>query len=158
MSQAITEEGLSIKRGVISAGANKMIEMIKNKEIDEQECPVKHRFSKGCYIREIFMPKGTLIVGKIHATEHFNILLTGSVTVATAEGVKNISAPYTFISLAGTQKVVAIHEDCIWQTVHVTNSTDLKEIEKEVIVDDYDDLSVDGLLNKCKEGLLCHGD
>lgn len=158
MTQAMTEDGLSINREVISAGANKMIEMIKNKEIEEQECPVKHRFSKGCYIREIFMPKGTLIVGKIHATEHFNILLTGRVTVATAEGVEEIVAPYTFISLAGTQKVVAIHEDCLWQTVHVTNSTDLDEIEKEVIVDDYDNLSVDGLLNKCKEGLLCRGD
>ena len=133
MTQAITEDGLSVNRGVISAGANKMIEMIKNKEIEEHECPVKHRFSKGCYIREIFMPKGTLIVGKIHATEHFNILLTGRVTVATAEGVEEIVAPHTFISLAGTQKVVAIHEDCLWQTVHVTNSTDLDIIEEEFI-------------------------
>ena len=94
------------------------------------------------------MPKGTPIIGKIHATEHFNILLTGRVTVLTAEGVEEITAPHTFISKAGVQKVVYIHEDCIWQTVHVTDKTDLEEIEKEVICEDYDHLLIDGLLSQ----------
>ena len=94
------------------------------------------------------MTAGTRIIGKIHATEHFNILLKGRVTVITAEGAEVIQAPYTFISKAGVQKVVDIHEDCIWQTVHVTNETDLSKIEKQVIVEEYDQLMIDGLLSQ----------
>ena len=116
----------------------------------QQECPVTHRFSPGCYLREIFMPKGTLIIGKIHATEHFNIILQGEVTVYTATSKERFKAPHTFVSLAGTQKAVYIHEDCIWQTVHVTDKTDLEEIEKEVIVESYDQLAEDGLLNQIR--------
>ena len=104
------------------------------------------------------MLKGTRIIGKIHATEHFNILLTGAVTVITAEGSEDITAPYTFVSKAGVQKIVVIHEDCVWQTVHVTDKTDLDEIEKEVIVEDYSDLLTDGLISSGKGVLLCHGD
>lgn len=145
-------------RDTIQSTAKLLQEKIDCGELQSQECPVTHRFTDGCYLREIFMPKGTRIIGKIHATEHFNILLTGVVTVITAEGSTEIVAPYTFISKAGTQKIVVIHEDCIWQTVHITNKTDLKEIEKEVIVEDYSDLLTDGLISSGKGVLLCHGD
>jgi hypothetical protein len=145
---------ITSNRDVISLAAKELLGMVDSGEIESQECPVTHRFASGCYLREIFMPKGTIIIGKIHATEHFNVLLKGDVTVITAEGSERIKAPHTFVSLAGTQKVVAIHEDCIWQTLHVTNSTDLEEIEKEVISIDYDGLAIDGLLNKYIEESL----
>jgi len=147
LNNAITNT-ITSNRNSITEAAKELIHMVKHGEIESQDCPVTHRFTKGCYLREIFMPKGTVIIGKIHATEHFNVLLKGDVTVLTAEGSERIKAPYTFTSLAGVQKVVVIHEDCTWQTIHVTNSTDLEEIEKEVIVDSYDELTIDGLLNK----------
>ena len=128
--------------------ANIMLEKIEAGELMGQDCPVVHRFTPGCYLREIFMTKGTRIIGKIHATEHFNIILKGKVTVLTAEGREDFEAPHTFISKAGVQKIVVIHEDCLWQTVHVTDKTDLEEIEKEVIVECYDQLLVDGLLSQ----------
>lgn len=144
-------EAITFNRGMIQAAANQMVKMISDGEMKEADCPVTHRFSQGLYLREIFMPKGTRIIGKIHATEHFNVLLTGKVTVITAEGREEITAPHTFISKAGVQKVVIIHEDCQWQTLHVTDKTDLVEIEKDVIVESYDQLIVDGLLNQSKE-------
>lgn len=140
----LTIDSISKKRESIGELAKQILDM------EQQECPVTHRFSDGCYLREIFMPKDTLIVGKIHATEHFNVILTGEVTVVTAEWVKRFKAPHTFISGAGVQKVVYIHEDCQWQTLHVTDKTDLKEIEEEVIVERYDDLLIDDLMNKAK--------
>ena len=129
-------------RKIIQDAAESLKAMISSGELKEAECPVVHRFSDGIYLREIFMPKGTRIIGKIHATEHFNVLLTGNVTVITAEGIEHIEAPYTFISKAGIQKVVIIHEDCTWQTLHVTDKTDLKEIEDELIAKDYIELEV----------------
>jgi len=143
-------DSITHNRNVIQSTANKMVEMIKDGRLEEADCPVTHRFSDGIYLREIFMPKGTRIIGKIHATEHFNVLLSGKVTVITAEGEEYIEAPHTFISKAGVQKVVIIHEDCIWQTLHVTNKTNLDEIEKDVIVESYDQLLVDGLLDDIK--------
>ena len=145
-------------RSVITNSAKDLLRQIELGELKAQECPVTHRFTKGCYLREIFMPAGTRIIGKIHATEHFNVLLTGSVTVVTAEGVEDIIAPYTFVSKAGVQKVVVVHEDCIWQTIHITDKTDLKEIESEVIVENYDQLLIDGLLSQGEGVLLCRGD
>lgn len=144
-NNSLTINGIHSKRESIASLAS----TLATKE--QVDCPVTHRFANGCYLREIFMPKGTVIVGKIHATEHFNVILTGEVTVATAEWVKRFKAPHTFISGAGIQKVVYIHEDCKWQTLHVTDKTDLDEIEKDVIVESYDKLEIDYLLNKCEE-------
>ncbi len=143
-------DDIAVNRALITETANRMMQAITDGDLTTHECPVKHMFSPGLYLREIFMPKGTRIVGKIHATEHFNIVLTGKCTVITAESVEEITAPYTFISKAGTQKIVIVHEDCIWQTTHVTDSTDLEEIEKQVIVESYDNLLEDGLLKNLK--------
>ena len=133
---------------------NALQSKIDSGELMGQDCPVVHRFADGCYLREIFMPQGARVIGKIHATEHFNILLTGRVTVITAEGSQEITAPYTFVSKSGVQKVVIIHEDCLWQTVHVTDKTNIDEIDEEIIVEDYDQLLNDGLLSQGKGVLL----
>ena len=140
-------QDITKNRDAIQSMALSLKDKISTGELQSQDCPVKHRFAKGCYLREILMPAGTRIIGKIHATEHFNILLTGKVTVITAEGSEYIEAPFTFVSKAGVQKVVIIHEDCLWQTLHVTDKTELDEIEKEVIVESYDQLLIDGLLS-----------
>lgn len=145
---------IKANRDIIQDTAKRMIEMIESGEFQSQDCPVTHRFSDGLYLREILMPKGTRIIGKIHATEHFNVILTGSCTVITAEGIEEFKAPHTFISKAGVQKVVVVHEDCQWQTLHVTDKTDLKEIEDDVIAESYDELINDGLLENLQRGLL----
>ncbi|MEE8115323.1 MAG: hypothetical protein V3T23_13340 [Nitrososphaerales archaeon] len=137
--------------GSITKQREKITQLVEAmKTLPQTECPVVHRFAPGCYLREIFMPKDTYVIGKIHATEHFNILLKGEVTVITADSHERYKAPHTFVSEAGVQKVVYMHEDCMWQTLHVTDKTDLKEIEEDVIVESYDQLEIDGLLDKAK--------
>ena len=111
-------------------------------------CPVKHRFAKGCYCREILIPKGVKIIGKIHATEHCNTIVQGECLVITTTEEKRIKAPYTWVTKAGEQKAVLALSDVIWQTYHVTESTDLEEIEKEVIVESFEDLHEDILLGE----------
>ena len=93
-------------------------------EMPQIEPPVKHNFSKGVYAREIFMPKDSLVVGKIHKTRHLNIISTGSCTVITPTRKLFIQAPFTFESLEGEQKVVYMHEDVVWTTIHLTDETD----------------------------------
>lgn len=121
------------------------------KDLPQVEMPLTHLFCDGIYIREIFMPAGTLVIGEIHKTEHFNVLLSGEVTIFTIEGVERVSAPHRFISQPGIQKVLLIHVDCIWQTVHATESKNVPEIEKTLISETYDDLINDELMKKALE-------
>jgi hypothetical protein len=107
---------------------------------DNEMCPLKHTFAPGVYVREIFIPAGTLIVGKIHKHEHPNFLMSGEVSVLTEEGPKRLKGPLSMISPAGTKRVVYAHTDTVWITVHITNSTDLQQIEEEIIAKTYAEL------------------
>lgn len=121
---------------------------------DNDMCPLRHSFANGIYVREIFIPKGAILTGKIHKHEHPNFLLKGSVTVFTENGgVEHLKAPLSMISPAGTKRVVYANTDVIWVTCHnVGNETDLKVIEKEVIAESYEEL--DTLQWANKTGLL----
>jgi len=82
-------------------------------------CLTTHRFTDGMYIREIFMPAGSLITSKIHKTEHPYIVSFGKVAVSIdSEDWNEITAPYTGITKPGTRRVLYIIEDCIWTTFH----------------------------------------
>lgn len=105
-------------------------EMAKLPQIDIE--PV-HHFSDGIYAREIFIPKGTLLTGKIHATEHLNIVSKGDISVMTDEGIKRIKAPATLVARAGMKRVGYAHEDTVWTTIHGTHETDLARLEAELI-------------------------
>jgi len=107
---------------------------------EQVECPLRHSFADGCYIREIFIPADTIVVGKIHRHSHYNHLTQGEVTVFTKDGLQHFKAPYSMISTAGTKRAVYTHTDTIWTTVHVTDKTDLEEIEHEIICTDYEEL------------------
>jgi len=108
---------------------------------DTDNCPLKHSFADGMYVREIFIPKGMLLVGKIHRHSHPNFLLKGEVSVVTESGgVERLKAPLSMVSPAGTKRVVYAHEDTTWVTVHVTEEKDLEKIEEQVIAKTYDEL------------------
>lgn len=126
-------------RNSITALANLMLSMPKEEMIDVDSM-TSHHFAPGVYAREYFIPKDSLVVGKIHKTEHFNIVCKGKVKVSTEDGATVIEGPCVFVSKAGVQKAVLALEDTTWITIHVTESTDVDEIEKEVIAKDYAEL------------------
>lgn len=100
--------------------------------LPQVECPVDHFFASGVYVRQMTAPAGTLIVGHEHKTEHVCILLKGSMTIATPEGVKTVSAPLTFIAPPG-RKVAVVLEDIVFQNIHATEERDLDKIEAQII-------------------------
>ena len=104
------------------------------------DCPLKHHFAPGQYAREILLPKGSLVIGKIHKHAHINVVSKGRVSVMTEYGRMDIEAPCTFVSQVGTKRAVYAHEDTIWTTVHVTDETDLLKIEDEIIAKTYDEV------------------
>lgn len=117
-------------------------------QFPQVECKVKHHFSGDSYAREILLPAGSLVIGKIHRHAHVNVISQGECVVLTEEGVKKMSAPMTFISMPGTKRVVYSYTDVVWTTVHVTNDTDLEKIEADIIAPTYNDLDVTLLAEK----------
>ena len=116
------------------------------------DVPVDHHFAPGVYMRQMNAKAGTLVVSKMHRTEHMNILLTGSLTVATENGIELLKAPLVIKSMPGTKRIGYFHEDSSWITVHPTQTTDLDLIEQQVIVpDDEIDQFLASLPNQCKE-------
>ena len=105
--------------------------------------PLVHKFVPGMYIREITMPPGHLIVSKIHKIEHPYFVLKGDVSVLTEDGVVRIKAPYSGITKAGTKRVLYIHEETVWTTIHKTDETEMDKIEEEIIAKNFNDLELD---------------
>lgn len=99
------------------------------------EMPVRHHFAPGLYLREIFMPAGTLVVGKMHRTCHYNIITQGVVKLLSNDGtITEHRAGDVFLSNPGVKKVLYIVEDTRWLTPHPTNKTDMIDLEAELIV------------------------
>ena len=114
---------------------------LSQKELHEKN-PVKHSFADGCYIREIFNPAGELLVTKIHKKEHPFFLMKGKMSILTEDGVKHVQAPHHGITKPGTKRIIYTHTDCVFVTVHATDKTDVDEIEKEVIANDFNDPAI----------------
>lgn len=104
----------------------------------DADCPVKHHFAPGLYAREILIPAGFVIVGKIHRHAHINTISKGRVVVATEFGTQELVAPCTFVSQPGTKRAVVAQEDTIWTTYHPTEETDLAKIEAHVIAPTFE--------------------
>ena len=105
-------------------------------KLPQIEAPVKHNFAEGVYIRELFIPKDSLIIGKRHRYETCNILLKGELSIYMGPDipVKRMKAPCIFNSKPGTKKMAYSHEDTIFINVHPTNERDLEKIEDEFII------------------------
>jgi quercetin dioxygenase-like cupin family protein len=151
MNQTVTHNGYATIKGFSDNRTIKQSKKNRNDIIDlenemltmEQtldQFPLTHHFAPGVYAREMFLPAGHTIVGKIHKHAHLNIVSKGSVILSTEEGSKKLNAPCVFTSYAGTKRAVYIKEDAIWITIHVTDKTDLKEIEAELIAASFGDL------------------
>lgn len=108
--------------------------------LPEVDMPLQHVFAPGAYARTIFIPAGSVIVGKIHKHQHLNILSMGHVTVFTeGGGEEDLHGPLTMVSPPGTKRAVLAHTDTVWTTIHLTNETDLDKIEEHVIAKTYEE-------------------
>ena len=104
----------------------------------QMEIDPTHYFADGLYAREIFIPKGTILTGKIHRTEHLNIISKGDISVMTEHGIKRIKAPCTMVSKPGTKRVGYAHEDTVWTTIHASAERDLDKLEVLLIAPTYE--------------------
>ena len=119
----------------------------------DDACPLTHTFGDGVYIRQITMPANTVVVSEIHTTNHPYFVIKGKVSVLTEDGTVCIKAPYWGMTKAGTKRVLRIHEETVWITVHATEETDPVKIREQITVKNYNALP-DNLKNEIEGEVL----
>lgn len=123
------------------------------------DCPLKHTFVPGMYIREIFMPASelplmTIVTSAVHNTEHPYFILKGKVAVFSENfGEQILEAGFHGITTPNTRRVLRIIEDTIWVTCHPTdiipenNSEEAIEEAVKKILDNIIDKKINPIIN-----------
>jgi hypothetical protein len=108
--------------------------------------PLRHILTDGLYTRIIFMPKGSVVVGMKHKTNHPYFIMQGEAEVlkATEDGWEiegRLTAGYIGITTKGTQRYLRIIEDVVWAAV-VANPDNLEnpdEIAETIMIEQDED-------------------
>lgn len=93
------------------------------------DCPLRHIFGPGLYIREVTLPKNAWALGAWQNYAQMNIMIAGQVQMFNDDGTTAIlTAPMTFVGPPG-RKLGFVIEECVWQNVYATNETDIEKLE-----------------------------
>lgn len=137
----------------------KRIEQLERAMLEHPQVEIepRHIMADGLYAREITIPRGVLMTGKIHKRGHLNFISKGAITVLTEDGIEFLKAPAVIRSRPGTKRVGFAHEETVWTTVHATNETDLEKIEEELVTMSYEDVALleDAIFTEEIEGAIC---
>jgi quercetin dioxygenase-like cupin family protein len=102
----------------------------------QYEPPTEHVFHGGMYCRQVWRPAGCLIVGKVHKKEHFYMIVSGTITVTTDDGVQTLTGPMLLCSKPGTKRAVYANTDALCMTFHRVDSDTVEAVESELVEDD----------------------
>jgi hypothetical protein len=124
--------------------------MLSMDESERVECPLTHRFTPGLYCRELVVPADTIVMGKIHKKEHICIA-NGDFEYVTEEGSERVTGFRVFITKPGIKRLVKTYTDTTFITFHPTETTDVDELEQELVAltyEDYDNYLINNTNNK----------
>jgi hypothetical protein len=90
------------------------------------DCPIRHYFAPGVYLREMSIPAATYVSGVEHTTENLIVVSMGRLQIITESGTREVAAGETMTCLPGTRNAVVALEDSRWINVFAnpTNETD----------------------------------
>lgn len=97
-----------------------------------------HKFCPGLYVREIYVPAGFVVVGKMHTGYSFFMIVQGEATVWTTMGMKRVKAPFLTVTGPGDKRVGYAHENTIAISFYANpdNEDDLEVLEARYTVDE----------------------
>jgi quercetin dioxygenase-like cupin family protein len=97
-----------------------------------------HYFCEGMYARQMSIPAGTFVIGKMHSYENFFLLIAGEMTVQTGKAVFRVKAPFMCVTKPGDKRVGYAHTDCV--TINFLpngdNEQDLDVLESRYTIDE----------------------
>lgn len=117
------------------AECRKSIDAVESALMDmpQVELPLKHVFGDGLYGRQIMIPAGVALVGRVHRKDDLNFVMYGEMDVLTESGMKRVTGPCWFAGKAGVKQAGIAYTDTLWVTVHATTNRDLDTVEDEIL-------------------------
>jgi len=107
----------------------------------QADIPVTHTFCDGMYARAAFIQAGTAMSGYIHLQDNLQIMVSGDVTVVTEDVEQRLTGFNIMAGRAGIKRAGYAHADTIWVTILRTDLTDVGEIERSLVTNDYAELA-----------------
>ncbi|MCK5609379.1 SET domain-containing protein-lysine N-methyltransferase [Candidatus Pacearchaeota archaeon] len=105
------------------------------------EIPVKHFIHGGMYGREIVIPKDSIITGQIYKFDHFDIMISGDITVSTDTGeTKRLTGYNLFKGLSGKKRAGYVHEETTWITFHPVTGVNGDAIQEMITAKTFEKL------------------
>lgn len=122
LEEALAEPGLP-------EGREELIRLEQEVALMPQaNCPLRHFFAKGLYIRELTVPKGVVLTGAIHLVECVSVVAKGVILISDGAFTVRLEAPFTMIVPAGTKKAGFALEETVWIDSY-PNPDDERDIE-----------------------------
>lgn len=97
-----------------------------------------HRFIEGVYARELLIPAGVAVIGKLHKYERICIISGGDCTFVTEFGTRRVKAPFSEVFPPGTKTAVYAHTDVTWTAIHGVHERDLDALESKLIAPSHE--------------------
>lgn len=111
----------------------------KMREFPQLDLPVKHYHIEGVYVRELFIPAGTVLTGKIHNKENISILSQGELMISNGDSaLRIIKAPYTVVDKPGVKRLGYAITDCTFINVLRSDKKTVPELEEELVSDTFE--------------------
>ena len=142
----VSKDDMPARLGVrrrIEALEDIMRQYVRDGDLDEVDCQdenLTHYFIDGVYARELFIPAGTAVIGRIHKYPRICIISQGDVSFVTEFGSRRVVAPFTEVMQPGTKTAVYAHTDTTWTAILGTHETDVKKIEEIFVCDSHAEL------------------
>lgn len=108
--------------------------------MEQVECPLDEQLAPGLYLRERFVPAGTLFTTYTWKTEHPFFCSMGQLLIwEESKGWQLHEAPCRGLTKAGTKRVVYAITDVVWTTIHANpdNISDPQELH-DMLFENYE--------------------
>ena len=117
-------------------------------QFPQADCPVRHIFGPGVYIRELTMFADTYAIGHHQNFEHMNVMIKGKVRMYNPDGTTTVlTAPQTFVGKPG-RKVGYVIEDTVWQNIYADTEQDVDKLEAKYLTKSEFNLEVQSEVQK----------
>lgn len=99
-------------------------------ELAPVETPIRHFHTDELYGRYITIPANSIFTTYVHKADHISIALQGHITIVDQDGgMVEVRGPDAFVTKAGTQRVVYVHETVTFMTVHACKEQDDEKVK-----------------------------
>lgn len=135
----------TLNREAILRYEEMVIELSKREPIlcPQLVIPVTHHIHGGMYGREITIPKDTILTGQIYKFDHFDVMISGDITVSTDSGeTKRFTGYNCFKGMSGKKRAGYAHEDTTWITFHPYTGKDGDSIQDFITADSFEELAL----------------